>query len=193
MIAKVTGKFDRVYKNSLIVDVAGIGFKIAVPARILNRKAAQGETVSLYTYTYVREDTLSLYGFDTLEELSLFETLLAIAGVGPKTALSVISSGGRDEIAQAILNGDVDFFTTIPGVGRKTAQRIIIDLKATLGADNGTDLFEVVSPAYEETVQALRQFGFTQSEARESLRTIKGKGKMTTEQLIKEALKTIGK
>ena len=193
MIAKVTGKFDRVYKNSLIVDVAGIGFKIAVPARILNRKAAQGETVSLYTYTYVREDTLSLYGFDTLEELSLFETLLAIAGVGPKTALSVISSGGRDEIAQAILNGDVDFFTTIPGVGRKTAQRIIIDLKATLGADKGTDLFEVVSPAYEETVQALRQFGFTQAEARESLRTIKGKGKMTTEQLIKEALKTIGK
>ena len=193
MIGKITGKVDQVYKNTLIVDVSGVGYKIAVPSRTLAQHVTRGQQVSLFTFTYVREDALALFGFESLDELSLFEKLLSIAGVGPKIALNVISSGSLDEITQALLNSDVDFFTNVPGIGRKTAQRIIVDLKTTLGTAKETDLFEISTRAYEETIQALKHFGFTAGEARETLRTVKNKNTMTTEQLLKEALKTIGK
>jgi len=193
MIGKITGKLDHIYKNAIIVDVSGVGYKVTVPNRIMAKYNSIHEKLSLYTFTYVREDTLALYGFESLEELSLFEKLLSIAGVGPKIAINVISSGNLDEISQAILNNDIDYFCNVPGIGRKTAQRIIVDLKTILGAGKDTDIFEVSTQAYEETVQALKQFGFSTSEARDTLRTIKNKNKMTTEQLLKEALKTIGK
>lgn len=193
MIGKITGKVDHLYKNAVTIDVHGVGYRVSVPAQTLMRCSEKGSPVSLFTYTHVREDALALYGFESLKELSLFEKLLTIAGVGTKTALSVVSSGTIEEITQAAMDADIDYFSNISGIGRKTAQRIIIDLKATLGVVREADLFEVSTPAYEETIQALRQFGFTAAEARDTLRTIKNKSKLTTEQLLKEALKTIGK
>lgn len=193
MIGKLTGTVDQIYKNFLILDVNGVGYRVAVPIPMLTRNLKRGESLTLYTHTYVRDDVLALFGFDSLDQLSLFETLLSIAGVGPRIALNIISSGNLDVISEATLNGDVDFFSNIQGIGKKTAQRIIVDLRAILGSGKETTLLEISIPAYEETVQALRQFGFSASEARETLRGIKGKEKMTTEELLKEAFKQIGK
>lgn len=193
MIGKLTGTIVNLYKNALILDVSGVGFIVSVPSQTLSKFGKKGKNLSVFTHTYVREDTLALYGFETIEELALFEKLLSIAGIGAKIALSVLSAGSIEEIRRAVLNNDVDFFTRISGIGRKNAQRLIIELKSALGADEDLAMLEVTTKSYEEAVKALRQFGFSAREAREALRSIKNKHELTTEQLLKEALKIIGK
>lgn len=193
MIGKLKGKIEQTIGNSIILDVSGVGYKVSVGNRTLSKLINIKKTVSIYTYTYVREDTLALFGFETINELSLFEKLISISGVGAKIALSVISSGSVEEITKAVTNADLDFFVSIPGIGKKSAQRLIVDLKASLGDESEFDILESIKPEYEETIEALKQFGFKVGESRKVLRNIKNKEKMTTEQLLKEALKYLGK
>lgn len=193
MIGKLKGRVEQTIGNSIILDVSGVGYKVSVGNRTLSKLINIKKTVSIYTYTYVREDTLALFGFETINELSLFEKLISISGVGAKIALSVISSGSVEEITKAVTNADLDFFISIPGIGKKSAQRLIVDLKASLGDESEFDILESIKPEYEETIEALKQFGFKVGESRKVLRNIKNKEKMTTEQLLKEALKYLGK
>ena len=193
MIGKLTGKIDAIHKNTIILDVSNVGYKVTVPTSTLSKHAKLGQQISLFIHTYVREDILALYGFETLKELSLFEKLLSISGIGGETALSVISSGTIEEITKAVINADIDFFIAIPGIGQKSAQRLIVDLKAAIGDETEFDLTETETPAYKETIDALKQFGFKASEARSALKEIKNKNKLTTEELLKETLKLLGK
>ena len=191
MIALLKGKVEFVDGLSIILDVNGVGYRVLVPSKIfLNAKIK--EELKLFIYTHVREDTLDLFGFADLPDLKLFQHLISVSGVGPKTALSIFSFGERDSIIEAIIKGDVDFFTVVPRLGRKNAQKIIIDLKTKLGSIEELDLSGHTDGASSEVLAVLKSFGFTSKESQDALRAV-GKNAETTEEKIRLALKYLGK
>src|SRR6266567_4459837 len=126
MIGTLKGVIEYREDPFLIVDVNGVGYKVLVPNSILSRISGTGDTIKLYTHTHVREDLLELYGFTDPQDLKLFEYLISVSGVGCKTALGIFSVGSRKEIMLAITTNDVSFFTAVPRLGKKNAQKIII-------------------------------------------------------------------
>lgn len=193
MIAMLSGSVA--YRNDpyIILNVHGVGYKVLVNNTLLS-KAAVGTELTVYTYTHVREDLLELYGFSEPQDLRLFELLIGVSGVGPKSAVGVFSIGSRSEIMQAISTGDVSFFTGVPRLGKKNAQKIIIDLKSKIGGAVGTDLDlsgEGESDS-DEVIAALQTFGFSRAEAHAALREVKEEG-LTTAEKIRLALKQLGK
>lgn len=185
MIGMLKGKVIISIDSSLIIDVNGVGYKVSVPKRLINSI----DDITVYTHTHVREDLLELYGFESLEDLKLFELLISVSGVGCKSALGVLSLGKRGEIIKAIQNADATFFTSVPRLGKKNAQKIIIDLKNKLG---GTEDIILESAADTEVLDALQSFGFTEKEASIALRKIDNPDLTTTEK-IKAALKVLGR
>lgn len=173
----------------IIVSVSGVGYSVLVPETLLRSFKRIGETIKLYIHTHVREDTLELYGFLDPSDLELFERFIQVSGVGPKTALGIFSAGSRGELIDAIIRGDTAFFLTVPRLGKKNAQKLIIELRGKLGSIGEMDLSEGESG---EIISALQSFGFTNSEVRSALKAIQGKG-LTTEEKIKLALKQLGK
>jgi len=128
MIGLLKGQIELLKRPFVIVDVHDVGYKVLVPDSIYS-KLSLGDKVKLFIFTYVREDALELFGFLAAEDLSLFENLLTVSGIGPKTALNIFSFGERKDITEAIIKGDVTFFTSVPRLGTKNAQKIIIELK----------------------------------------------------------------
>src|ERR1035437_9359658 len=191
MIGFLKGKVELLKRPFVMIDVNDVGYKVLVPETIY-AKLSLGNVVKIFTYTYVREDALDLFGFLEAEDLGLFENLLTVSGVGPKTALSIFSFGERKDIIEAIIKGDVSFFTSVPRLGTKNAQKIIIELKNKMGSTadldlSGNDLLENA-----EVVQALKNFGFTVQEAQKAVREVKKDG-ITTEERIRLALKNLGR
>lgn len=191
MIGLVKGTVEIKDSPHIVVDVNGIGYRILVSNNIFS-KLVVGEKTKLYTHTHVREDALDLYGFPTIEELKLFESLIGVSGVGPKTAISVFSIGGKDEIAQAIIKGDVSFFTEVPRLGKKNAQKIIIELKNKLGSLEDLDLSGSDLEENREVIAVLKNLGFTPQEAKEALKNI-GEKDLSIEEKVRIALKHLGK
>ena len=187
MIGMLKGKVVATTDSSLIVDVSGVGYKVAVPK---NLHLSSKEEVTVYTHTHVREDLLELYGFGSLEDLKLFELLISVSGVGCKSAIGVFSLGKRGEIIKAIQTADATFFTSVPRLGKKNAQKIIIELKNKLGGTEDLVLSE--NPADTDTLDALQSFGFTEYEASSALRKIDNDS-LTTPEKIKAALKILGR
>lgn len=183
MIGSLTGIVNSSLRNPLIIDVNGVGYAVHVPEKFFNLKDQQ---IKVYIHTHVRDDALQLFGFMTPEELSLFELLITVSGVGPKTGLLVMDYGVA-AIQKAITTGDVDFFTTIPRLGKKNAQKIIIELKNKMGGHNDLDL----SGETNEIMDVLLSMGFDKNEARSALKKIPLEG--TVESKIKFALKQLGK
>lgn len=191
MIALLHGIVDSRIDPYLILDVNGVGYKVYASHSVLSRVSI-GERLKLYIYTHVREDILELYGFSDIEHLRLFEYLISVSGVGPKTAIGVFSVGERSDIVKAIINGDVSFFTAVPRLGKKNAQKLIIELKSKLGSIEDFDVnFERDSEA-DEVIIALKAFGFSASEAYTALRSVKTDGLSTSEK-VRKALKNLGK
>jgi Holliday junction DNA helicase RuvA len=191
MIGFLKGKVALLKRPFVIIDVNDVGYKVLVPETIY-AKLSLGENLKIFTYTYVREDALDLFGFLEAEDLGLFESLLTVSGVGPKTALNIFSFGERKDIIEAIIKGDVTFFTSVPRLGTKNAQKIIIELKNKMGADSDIDLSGKDLLENAEVVQALKNFGFSVSEAQKAVREIKKDG-ISTEEKIRLALKNLGK
>ncbi len=191
MIGLLKGKVELLYRPFVIVDVNGVGYKILVSENVY-KKLNVGENLKIFTYTYVREDALDLFGFLELEDLTLFENLITVSGIGPKTALNIFSFGERKEIVEAITKGNVGFFTSVPRLGTKNAQKIIIELKNKMGADHQLDLSGKDFMENAEILEALKGFGFTVSESQKALREIKGNN-LSIDEKIKMALKTMGK
>ena len=191
MIGLLKGQIELLQRPFVIIDVNGVGYRVLLPESVYS-KLSLGEKVRIFTYTYVREDTLGLFGFLEADDLKLFESLLTVSGVGPKTALSIFSFGVRKDIIEAIIKGDVAFFTSVPRLGTKNAQKIIIELKNKMGSTadldlSGNDLLENA-----EVVQALKNFGFSVQEAQKAVREVKKDG-ITTEERIRLSLKYLGK
>ena len=191
MIGFVSGKIDILKRPFVFVDVNGIGYKVLVPDSIYS-KLSKDEKIKLFTFTYVREDALELFGFLEIEDLTLFENLITVSGIGPKTALNIFSFGERKDVIEAIAKGDVSFFTSVPRLGTKNAQKIIIELKNKMGSAQDLDLSGKDFIENTEAIQALKSFGFTTSEAQAALRQIKTEG-LTLDEKIKMALKNLGK
>lgn len=175
---------------SLIIDVNGVGYKTAVTNALLS-KTAIGDMITVFTHTHVREDVLELYGFADASDLKLFEHLISVSGVGCKTALGVFSVGSRNEIIKAIGNNDVGFFTSVPRLGKKNAQKIIIDLKNKLGDGSEFD-FATGGEENEQVSEALQAFGFSAQEVRKAIQSLNGAGE-TVEEKVRLALKMMSK
>lgn len=201
MISYLSGTIHSKGINYLIVMTSGgVGYKVYVPADILAstpplprriRQLAEKAGISLFTYTHVKEDALDLYGFPSQEDLAMFELFLGVSGIGPKTALNIFSNGKLGKIKEAIVKGDVDFFTTVPRLGRKNAQKIIIELRPKLGSLSELDL-TAEGGETKEIIEALKSFGFNLSEAKEAFKSIKDIEGDTSVK-IKAALKYLGK
>ncbi len=188
----IKGKVVARDNSSVVVDANGVGYKVTLANGIGSYLAEKEDIVRLFIHTHVREDLIELYGFLAFEELKLFEQLISVSGVGPKTAINVFSVGDKDSIIKAIIDGDVSFFTTVPRLGRKNAQKIIIELRTKFGEDKELDLSEKDIKENADVIAALKKFGFSQKEAVGAIKDTKQRGK-TTEERIKLALKYLGK
>lgn len=191
MIGYLKGKIELTDGPFALIDVNGVGYKVLVPIHVLSSVRKSNGKVTLFTYTHVREDALSLFGFLSLEDLKLFETLLTVSGIGPKTALGIFSLGSSSEITEAIIKGDVSYFTGVPRLGKKNAQKIIIELKNKLGGTE-LDLSGKDGEEQEEVLSVLKTFGFSSKESHGALKAIKGQGK-TLEERVKLALRHLGR
>ncbi len=190
MIGALRGIADTPVTNPLLLMVGGVGYRVAVPEHIL-KDIRRDEPVTLYTHTYVREDALDLYGFPTREELALFELLLSVSGIGPRTSLAIIDRGVTS-VRQAIATADVSFFTTIPRLGKKNAQKIIIELKSKLGSIEELDLTSEERGETKDILDALVSMGFANKEAMEAIKKLRATD-ASTEERLRQALKYLSK
>ena len=191
MIGFLKGTIELLQRPFMMIDVNGVGYKVLVSESVYS-KLSLGDKVKIFTYTHVREDALDLFGFLEAEDLGLFESLLTVSGIGPKTALNIFSFGTKQEIEAAIIRGDVSFFTSVPRLGTKNAQKIIIELKNKMGGLTDIDLSGKDFEQNKEVIDALKTFGFSISESQKALREIK-QPDLKTEEKIRLTLKYLGK
>lgn len=185
MIALVRGEIAARGNDHVIVDVRGVGYKVFVP------RQPAAESVTLHTHQVVREDAQQLYGFETREELALFELLITVPNVGPRAALSLLSVSRAPELAAAIASGDTAALARAPGVGRKTAERLIVDLKGKIGRAAG-DMGARPAATDDEAASALQALGYTAAEAMAALRRVAPAGAASTEERVGAALRAQG-
>lgn len=190
MIGLLEGTVVAKNKNPLILKVGGVGYAVHVPDRLLS-KLTLNQPTTVFVHTHVREDSLMLFGFSTTQELALFELLLTVPGIGPRIALAVVDRGVA-AVEKAITTGDVDFFTTIPRMGKKNAQKIIIELRTKLGAVADLDLTEDATGETKEVLEALLSMGFERKEALAVIKSL-SENDVTLEQKVRSALKLLGK
>ncbi|MBU1148505.1 Holliday junction branch migration protein RuvA, partial [Patescibacteria group bacterium] len=167
MIASISGKIKNKRANYLIIEAGGVGYKVFVPVHYLDELTID-QGASLFTYQHIREDALDLFGFQSEDELFLFEKLLSVSSVGPKSALSFINIAKADELEKAILNEDLDFLTSVSGIGKKTAQRVILELKGKIVDKDDKS----ISSSDRQVLEGLINLGYTIQEAREVIRKI---------------------
>lgn len=191
MIGIINGIVEFKEPPFVIIDVNGVGYRVIVPGPVSENITRIGERIKLFTHTHVREDLLELYGFPSHEDLKIFENLISVSGIGCRTAMGVFSVGSRNEIIHAITTNNIDFFMSVPRLGKKNAQKIIIELSNKLGGDEDLDL-TADGKVNDEAVEALKSFGFSANEARNALKTLKGKGETSADK-IRLALKYLGK
>jgi Holliday junction DNA helicase RuvA len=186
MIGSLKGMISHKSTNYLILETAGVGYKVFVtPVLMANVKVAQN--LGLVTLTYVREDQITLYGFESLAELEFFELLLTVSGVGPKSAIGIMSLASLAMIKSAIVGEDPTVFTKVSGIGRKTAERVIIELKDKLKAQVDA---APVAKEHSDAMDALLALGYSQQEARDALKAVPPTVKDLQEK-VKLALKTL--
>ncbi|HYK99001.1 MAG TPA: Holliday junction branch migration protein RuvA [Candidatus Acidoferrales bacterium] len=185
MIALIRGEIVARGSDHVIVDVRGVGYKVFVP------RHPASDIVTLHTHQVVREDALQLYGFETREELALFEMLIGVSGVGPRSAVALLSVSRPAQLAAAIASGDVAALSKAPGVGKKTAERLIVDLKSKVS--RGIDREPAGAPIDDEAASALQALGYTAAEALAALRNAPAVGKATTEERVTAALRSAGR
>ena len=201
MIAYLKGTLEETGEDYLVLEVNGIGYQVKTPGRVLEAVSGIGSTIKLHTYTYVREDTLALYGFLTRDDLSMFQLLLGVSGVGPKGALGILSLFSAGELRMAILSQDAKAIAKAPGIGAKTAQRMLIDLKGKVSFEDtfGGTQEEVVaamtgdnySQARNDATEALTALGYSASESLKAVSAVAITEEMDSEAILKAALKKL--
>lgn len=189
MIGKLTGLIARSNQSPVIVDVHSVGYLVHITEKLSNELTA-GASSTLFIHTHVRDDALDLYGFAEEKDLSLFELLLTVSGIGPKTALTVIGRGAL-AVERAVRQSDVDFFTTVPRLGKKNAQKIIIELKNKLGSVTDLDLKGEKDGETKQIMEAMLSMGFGRDEIIQTLENLDASE--TLEEKIRQSLKLLGK
>lgn len=199
MFAYIKGVLESKNENYIVIDVNGIGYKIFMPNSGINKLSEIGEIVKVHTYYYVREDNISLYGFNTQEELKMFELLISVSGIGTKSALAILSEISPSSFALSVISGDVTALVKIPGIGNKTAQRMILELKDKLKTEQAITKNSIKNADIgysnnqnniSEASSALQVLGYTKKEVDKVLSSNDFNG-LSIEDIIKEALKKL--
>jgi Holliday junction DNA helicase RuvA len=190
MIGRLRGTLvHRSAKGEVMLDVGGVGYRITVsPATVLDLGPVGNEVV-VHTHMHVREDALTLYGFATADARDCFESLLGAHGVGPGLALAILSTHGPDDLRRVVMEGDLDLLTLVPGVGRKTAARLLLELKSRLDVPEG-DPVPSNGSARAEVREALTALGYQPEEVRRAMGDLPAEGDVGT--LVRTALQTLG-
>lgn len=186
MIGSLRGKIALKTDKFLIVETGGVGYKVSVSPDTLSRASKTGDEIFLLIHTHIREDALDLYGFLNLEDLSFFEMLLNVSGIGPRSALAILGVATIETLRRAIGTGDTSYLIKISGIGRKTAEKIVIELRDKVGEDKGGTSLQGELDALE----ALKSLGYSQNEARDALKKVPADTNTNTK--IREALKILG-
>lgn len=196
MIAYVKGVLAVVGQDSIIIDKGGIGININVPVSIISTLPSIGSEVKVFTYTYVREDAIALYGFMTMDDLDVFKLLINVNGVGTKTALGILSAITPNELRLAVISADYKTITKAPGIGKKTAERIVLELRDKVKMVIEDDSYIAVdsgdvakSDSVNIALEALVSLGFSYGEAAKAVKQVDNYEEMDDESLIKVALK----
>lgn len=198
MYAYISGKIADKANNYVVIDNGGMGYKIFMSPSVIEKLPDVGEFQKIHTYYYVREDVISLYGFLTNEELRMFELLLSVSGIGAKSAIQILSSITPSSFALAVISNDVSKIVKIPGIGSKTAAKIILELKDKLKTEQAISKNEQVKEAIHESekdteaVVALQVLGYTRKEIEKALEKFETQN-LTVEEIIKKALSILGK
>ncbi len=187
MIARLRGSVESIDKDSLIVGVGGVGVKVRASAAA-RELAGNSRTVDLFTYLFVRENEIALYGFASAEELALFELLLGVSGVGPKAALAILSGAPPDRLRQAIAAEEINLFTRVPGIGPKTAKAVVFHLKDKVGALPGAPGPAAFTDDDMEIVGALTTLGYSVAEAQAALASLPPSRDANLEERLRQAL-----
>ena len=197
MLAYIKGSLEIKNNNYIVIDVGGLGYKVNMSQKALNNVGNIGDKIKVYTYYKVREDDISIYGFNTNEELRMFELLLSVSGIGAKVALTILSNIEITEFALAVITDDVNKIVKIPGIGKKTAQRIILELKDKLKAQELAEAEEQSealenkkeenNEAQEEAIAALQILGYTKKDIEKAFTKLSNKN-VSVEELIKKGL-----
>ena len=187
MIASLKGKLEAMGTDFAVIDVNGIGFKVFMPTSTLSTLGTKEEEVELHTHLHLREDNATLYGFAAPEELGLFQTLISVSRLGPKLALSMLSAMSAEKLAMTIATGNANLLAEVPGVGKKTAQRIILELKEKIGSGWATPPPELAEEN-AEVLSALTTLGYSVREATGAIATLPLDPDLTLEEKIKLAL-----
>lgn len=201
MISFIRGTVYSVSESKVEIDTGSFGFEVNVPMTVIDTLPPVGEDTELYTYLNVREDEMSLFGFSSRDELFMFRMLINVSGIGPKGALAILSTLSPTDIRFAVLSKDAKALSKAPGIGAKTAERIIIELKDRVSLEDGLESFtsshktkedSMEASAKAEAITALTVLGYSNSDALRAVNGIDPTGK-TTEDILKEALKHIGR
>ena len=204
MIGYINGRLEEVMDGAIIVDNNGIGYEIFVPASVIGSLPSKGNEVKIYTYMNVREDSLQLFGFMTRDDLEVFKMLITVSGIGPKGALGILGVMSADDIRFAVMSEDAKTISKAPGIGAKTARKLIIELKDKLnfkdvieGAlDRGENAAANSSASADkqiisDAVEALTALGYSASDAMKAVRMVEMTDDMTVEKLLKLSLKNM--
>lgn len=201
MIAFVKGQLEDISEENAVIDVGNMGVNVKISARTASLLPGMGKTVKLFTYTLVREDTFNLYGFLTRDDLDIFKKLITVNGIGPKGGLAILSVLSADELRFAVLSGDSVAIARAPGVGKKTAERVILDLKDKISLEDTLvhkemqtskdEAASVDGRARTEAVEALTALGYSSSEALRAVKSVPEGESMDVETLLKQALKNL--
>lgn len=203
MYAYLKGIIEEITEDNLVLDVNNVGYNVKISAGTMTRLPAIGEFVKIYTYTCVREDTFSLYGFLSKDDLEIFKQLITVNGIGPKGGLAILSVMSADDLRFSILSGDAKAISKAPGIGARTAERIILDLKGKVSLEDS--LKRIAEPTMESTgakqdtykqirseaIEALVALGYGATEAMKAVNSVEINETMDVEQVLKLSLKAL--
>ena len=192
MISRLTGLIAHIDPKYIVLDVQGVGYKVFTTVDIMNKLGKTNEPATFWTYLAVRENALDLYGFSSLSELNFFELLITISGIGPKTALGILNAAPVGTLLTAVQTSETSHLTKISGIGKKVAEKIVLELKDKVEKFTHTEESKSAMKNDSDALEALKSLGYSQNEARDVLKELP-KTITKTNDKIREALKILGK
>ena len=192
MISSLRGRLQSIGAGWAVIDVNGVGYQVFMPTSTLSGLGRLGKEVFLYTNLVVREDSLSLYGFSAEEELELFQILLGVSGIGPRLGLAILSAMSVERVSMAIASRDTDLLKTIPGIGKKMAERLVLELKDKIGAGLMATTGVQLAPENGDVIAALTSLGYSIAEAGQAVASLNSTDKLSLEEKVRLALQYFG-
>ena len=190
MIATLEGILEHCGIGSVVIKVSGVGIQVYVPSLTLSRLGVIGDKVSLYTHLYVKEDNISLYGFASSEEVALFKNLISISGIGPRIALALLSKLSAEQLATAIISGNVALIDQVPGIGKKIANRLVVELRDKLERE-WKEAALPLAPEDSDAIAALTSLGYSLREVIQVVSSIPNSSELSLEEKVKTALQEL--